>query len=256
MNKTAKYATWGLWIFLFMVVVAFAIIYASQTARVILLYAGVALEIVFSLILLLLLLQYKQSFKKIEQEINRLEQREQARLREEDRKKSEQAAEAEVDKFDADEVLSKIMPSAEASFADAQKYTEKILQNAAKELDIVQGLVFLLDKKEQLYNVSGEYAYYSEEQPRSFPLGETLSGQVAKNKQLLNVREMPEGYITVLSGLGKSNPGYLIIAPVVHDDESIGVIELASFKPFGKNEEVLIEKMTGAMAGKLNELRK
>ncbi len=256
MNKTAKYATWGLWIFVFIVVVAFAIIYASQTARVILLYAGVALEIVFSLVLLVFLLQNKQSFNELEQEINRLEQREQARLREEDRKKSEQAAETQADNFNADEILAKIMPNAETTFTDAQKYTEKILQNTAKELDIVQGLVFLLDKKDQLFNVSGEYAYYSEEQPRSFPLGETLSGQVAKNKQLLNVQEMPEGYITVLSGLGKSSPRHLIIAPFVHDDESIGVIELASFKPFGKNEEVLIEKMTGAMAGKLNELRK
>ena len=120
---------------------------------------------------------------------------------------------------------------------------------------MVQGLVFVLSNIDQQFHISGEYAYFSEEQPRSFPLGETLSGQVAKSQKLLNVKELPEGYITVLSGLGKGNPRHLVIAPIICDGESIGVIELASFNPFGENEEALIRRVSELMANQLNELR-
>ena len=113
----------------------------------------------------------------------------------------------------------------------------------------------MLNDDDQMFNISGEYAYFSEERPSSFPLGETISGQVAKNKQALNLKEMPKGYVTVLSGLGKSAPPHMLIAPVVYNDNSIGVIELASFKPFDENHESLVEKICELTANKLNELR-
>jgi putative methionine-R-sulfoxide reductase with GAF domain len=117
-------------------------------------------------------------------------------------------------------------------------------------------LVFVLNDADQQFHISGEYAYFSEERPRSFPSGETLSGQVAQNQQLLNIKELPEGYITILSGLGKSAPRHLIIAPIVHNDVSIGVIELASFKPFGENEEALVRRICESMSDTLNKIRK
>jgi putative methionine-R-sulfoxide reductase with GAF domain len=55
--------------------------------------------------------------------------------------------------------------------------------------------------------------------------------------------------------LGKSAPQNLIIAPIVYNDSSIGVIELASFKQFDENEEALVRKMCELMANQLNELR-
>jgi two-component system chemotaxis sensor kinase CheA len=66
---------------------------------------------------------------------------------------------------------------------------------------------------------------------------------------------VPDNYITVLSGLGKSTPHHLVIAPIIHNDKSIGVMEIASFKPFGENEETLVSKICEAMANRFNELR-
>jgi putative methionine-R-sulfoxide reductase with GAF domain len=140
-------------------------------------------------------------------------------------------------------------------FDNIAAYLEKVLQNIAKEIGIVHGLVFVLNDADHLFHVSGEYAYYSEEKPQSFPLGETLPGQVAKNRRLLNIKELPDGYITILSGLGKSNPRHLIIAPFLLNGKSIGVMELSSFKPFGENEELLIRRICEMMAELLNELR-
>ncbi len=253
--KLAKYAKLGLWIFILIAITEFVNIYASQSGSDMLLYAGVIINLVLSFLLFYFILRYNSSYRTVSKEIEYLKQREQARLSEEQRK-SEQTGETQSKGLNVDEVLSHIMPAKQDTFDSIQQYTEKVLQNIAKELDIVQGLCFVLDDSDKQFHITGEYAYFSEEQPRSFPLGETLSGQVAKNRQLLNVKDMPEGYITVLSGLGKGNPRHLIIAPIIYDDESIGIIELASFKPFGKDEEQLVEKITASMVNKLNELRK
>jgi putative methionine-R-sulfoxide reductase with GAF domain len=186
-----------------------------------------------------------------------LQRREEARLEEENRRVTEGGEEqAEQTSLEAAETVARMIAATEMNFDSSTGYTECILQNIARELETVQGLVFTLNDADQMFHLTGQYAYYSEEQPRSFPSGETLSGQAAKNRKLLNLTELPDGYITILSGLGKSSPQHLLIVPVVHNGGSIGIMELASFKPFGTNEERLIEKVAEAMAEKLNELRK
>ena len=252
MNQTNKYVIWGVLIFTLLVMGALASIYAAQTGFTTLLFTCNIVIIILSLGLLLLLMQTIRVFVKDEEEIARLKKSEKIRLQ-----KGEHTGDQwqHQETFRVDEMLARIIPAAGTHFSSAAAFSEKVLQNIAKEMDIVQGLVFVLNDADQLFHISGEYAYFSEEQPRSFPLGETLSGQVAKSQKMLNLTELPEGYIAVISGLGKSNPRHLVIAPMVHNDESIGVMELASFKPLGENEESLIRNICASAANVLNELR-
>jgi len=200
-------------------------------------------------------MQTKKTLDSLEDEVQRLREREGARLRGNLLNTDENSNLNYAGVFKIDELLAEIMPATDAQFSNAEVYSEKILQNIAKGMNIVQGMVYVLNDSDQMFNISGQFAYYSEEQPKSFLMGETLSGQAAKNKETLNLKELPTGYITVLSGLGKSTPHNLIIAPIVYNDSSIGVLELASFKPFGENEELLVGKICEMMAIRLNELR-
>ena len=250
MNRTNNYFTKGLWIFAFQVV---CIVAAVAVGLQFVIFIGIIINIILSLGLLILLMQANKELDKSVQEFVRLKQREHDKLKQEQQSTDDNWQQVEA--FKVDEALARIMPDA-GTLGNAAAYTEKLLKNIAKELDIVQGLVFLLKDTDQLFHVSGEYAYFSEERPRSFPIGETISGQVAKNQKILNLKEIPEGYITVLSGLGKSTPRQLIIVPIVHEGESIGIMELASFKPFGENEVALARKICESMADLLNELRK
>jgi hypothetical protein len=254
MKQTNQCATRGQWVFATLVLSILATVYAAQVQMTILLFACVIVSIILSLGLLILLLQASKALVANAQELDRLQQREASRLQKKQQIISEGTQTAET--FNIDAALARIMPAPGTHFEHAAAYTEKLLQNIAKELDMVQGLVFVLNDADLQFHIAGEYAYYSEEHPHSFPLGESLSGQVAKNRRLLNVKEMPEGYITVLSGLGKGAPQHLVIAPIVLGDESIGVMELASFKPFGGNEELLVGKICESAAHTLNELRK
>ena len=253
MNKSNKYFNRGLLIFIFLTISMLSSIYFEHAGIAFLFFGCIILSIILSLGMLLLLLQTKKDIEKFEDEIVQMREREKTHVEKNQQKDDD--SNRHYTEFRIEDSLARIIPAEDVHFDNVNAYSEKVLQNIAKELNIVQGLVFVLNDAEQMFNISGEYAYFSEERPRSFPLGETISGQVAKNRQALNLKELPKGYITVLSGLGKSAPPQLVIAPIEHNDYSIGVIELASFKPFDENEELLISKICESMANKLNELR-
>ena len=113
-----------------------------------------------------------------------------------------------------------------------EKLAQDILSAFAKELNIVQGLFFMNKKDNSKFSVIASYAYYSPEPPKDFNVGEGISGQAAKDQKILNINNIPEGYITVLSGLGSTTPRNLLIVPIVYKGETIAVFETASFEKF------------------------
>jgi len=253
MNSTKNYFAIALCIFVFLTISIFTVLYAAFSDLTILSYLSVIVSFILMLSLLFVLLKTKKTIDELNEEVHRFKERESVRIRGNQQTTDDNNFHTGV--FKIEEVLGRIMPADDVKFDSAEVYSEKLLQNIAKGLNIVQGLIYVFDESDQMFNISGQYAYYSEEQPKSFQIGETLSGQVAKNKETLNLKELPEGYITVLSGLGKSAPNNLIIAPIVHNENSIGVIELASFKTFSENEELIVAKICELIANRLNELR-
>ncbi len=149
--------------------------------------------------------------------------------------------------LDVEYYLKKILPKVNAKI-DLTKFTEKVLSNIAKEFDIVQGLFFVKEKDKDIYTITGKYAYFGDKEPESFNIGQTLSGQVAKNKKILVLEEIPENYVTILSGLGSSSPDHVIIIPIVWEDKTHAIIELASFKEFKSNFIDLFEGMAEQIA--------
>lgn len=145
--------------------------------------------------------------------------------------------------IDYDDLVNSILPHTDLT-GNTAKYCEKLLSNLAKEFEIVQGVVFLADSKTELFNPTGKYAYFNEEPPKPFKTGETLPGQVARNKQMLIVDDIPEGYIKVVSGLGTSSPKHLMIIPVLNDDKVIGILEIASFKTFDDHKQTVMQKLS------------
>ncbi|WP_103939722.1 HAMP domain-containing protein [Thermomonospora echinospora] len=68
--------------------------------------------------------------------------------------------------------------------------------------------------------------------PTRFRLGRSLVGQAARSRQAIVVDDVPPGYVTVSSGLGQAAPVSLVVLPIVVEDQVLGVIELASVRPF------------------------
>lgn len=123
------------------------------------------------------------------------------------------------------------------------KVSERLLRSVANRLDAVQGIFYAKDNDTGTYKRIADYAFYSETEPPAFKPGETLPGQVAKNKNLLTIN-VPEGYMTILSGLGSSHPRHLMIVPFVYGGETVAIAELASFRPFTEKEQKFMEQLS------------
>lgn len=56
--------------------------------------------------------------------------------------------------------------------------------------------------------------------------GESLVEQALLTKQIIELKDVPQDYVKINSGLGDSAPRYLVLVPVDHDGKANGVIEL------------------------------
>lgn len=131
------------------------------------------------------------------------------------------------------------------------QFSQELLSLIARQKEISQGVFFLSDKNDGipvLKFLSG-YAYMqSSETEEMIMFGEGLPGQVAKDGKLMNLTDIPEGYMSIQSGLGKASPASLIIFPIMHEGNTLAVIELASFHKFTSEDEKFFEEISPAIA--------
>lgn len=137
-----------------------------------------------------------------------------------------------------------------------KQFTEQTLVNIAKDFEIVQALFFVRNFGTNTFSLQGTYAFYSQQEISDFTIGEGISGQVAKNMKVFNVNNVPEGYITILSGLGSSSPNHLCIVPVAYNNECIGIMELASFRRFNPEAEEIFTRFKNQLGEQLIKLIK
>lgn len=98
------------------------------------------------------------------------------------------------------------------------------------------------------FYLAGSYGFPDSTALRqTFLLGETLAGQCALTKNVIKLNDLPTDYLRIQSGLGEKKPEFLFIVPVLFEKDTIGVIELASFKEFSIDEEELLLQISGSL---------
>jgi transcriptional regulator with GAF, ATPase, and Fis domain len=137
---------------------------------------------------------------------------------------------------DVDEIAESVVPRIDPKETVAD-FAERILFNLARHFEIAQGILYLKNNRSQEFKCVSTFACTTENGPPPFKTGDGLPGQVAKNKTILNLSVIPENYLQIESGLGKSPPKSLLIIPLLLNKETFGVIELALFKPVNKETE-------------------
>lgn len=89
------------------------------------------------------------------------------------------------------------------------------------------GAIYLFNQKTQRLSLTGGYAFdYKKGKNKEINLGEGLVGQVALEKKLKQLKDIPADYITVNSGLGHTPPNTLVVLPILFEEEIIAVMEL------------------------------
>ncbi len=129
---------------------------------------------------------------------------------------------------------------------DLQELSYSILSNIIKYVDAAMGAIYVLndsEKDDTYFEMITAVAYEREKLMRDKVRPEEgLVGRCAHEKLTIHLREIPENYVNVTSGLGESNPRSLILIPLKVNEQVLGVIELVSFNEFEDYHVEFLEK--------------
>lgn len=85
--------------------------------------------------------------------------------------------------------------------------------------------------------------------------GEGLAGQAWLEKDTLYITDVPQEYITIVSGLGEANPTSILIVPLIVNEEVFGVVEMASFETYQPHEVEFMKKIAESIAATIATAR-
>src|SRR4051794_7352689 len=118
-----------------------------------------------------------------------------------------------------------------------------------------QGAFFLLGSDgaaDPVLRLTSAYGYAGEE--TEFRLGEGLVGQAAIEKSRIRVDGAPASYLTIKGGLGAATPADVVVLPVLFEEQVLGVIELASFRPYSEQHLIFVDQLVETIGVVLNTI--
>jgi hypothetical protein len=113
---------------------------------------------------------------------------------------------------------------------------DKVIWKVCNHFQISQALLYLKEEGRGQFTMQTSYAFIlSENDPKYVVSGEGLTGQAIVDGTPFYIKDIPEGYMKVISGLGESLPKSLLIIPSSNEKEVISVFELSSLQEYSKN---------------------
>ncbi len=136
------------------------------------------------------------------------------------------------------------------SITDTKLFVQKLLWQLCKDTEAGQGAFYIINENTLKY-VEGYAFPYSADEDNNIEIGEGLTGQVAKDGKFINVTDVPEGYLTIISGLGKSSPTSLLIYPFKRNLQCVAVLEISGFKTFEQSTIEILEQLNDLVIKKI-----
>ena len=125
--------------------------------------------------------------------------------------------------------------------------TQAAVSRVAPAVGAGHGAFYVADN-EGRYNLLATYGCRERKQLNSsFQVGEGLVGQCVMEKSPIMLTT-PKDYIRINSGLGNGSPACVMVLPVMHRDQVLGVLEMASFQQFSEREKNLLESLVPVLA--------
>ena len=161
---------------------------------------------------------------------------------------------------------------------DLQKLSDEIIQQLVHYLGANQGGIFLIEEddtgenkqensqekdqekeenssagKDRHLELMSAFAFDRKKYfTRRIELGDGLVGTCALEQNTIYMTDLPQDYIEITSGLGDANPNSLLIVPLKIEEETLGVIEIASFQEFEQYQIEFVEKVSENIASTIS----
>ncbi len=141
-----------------------------------------------------------------------------------------------------------------------QELTTTLLTKLIEYMHANQGGIFVVqedDTSDEPYmTLEACYAWDREKYiEQKIHRGEGLAGQAWLEKDTLYFTDVPQDYITIVSGLGEANPTSILIVPLMVNEEVFGVVEMASFETYQSHEVDFMKKIAESIAATIATAR-
>jgi PAS domain S-box-containing protein len=116
---------------------------------------------------------------------------------------------------------------------DLHMVARLILTELAPLVGVQRGVFYLanLDAEPSRLSLLATYPRQISPVPAAtIPFGEGLLGQVAEDRRRIHLRDVPPDYARIASALGGATPRSIVLLPILFEDETRAVIELASIE--------------------------
>ncbi|HUY01892.1 MAG TPA: ATP-binding protein, partial [Rhodocyclaceae bacterium] len=124
-----------------------------------------------------------------------------------------------------------------------------VLSYLAQYLQAGVGALYLFDEGAVRLRLTASYAASGEVNlGDQFRLGEGLIGQAAREQRVILLSDVPPGYLTIASALGRAAPRVVAAIPLLHGNRLVGVIEIGAFRDFSELELRFLELAREAIA--------
>jgi HAMP domain-containing protein/signal transduction histidine kinase/CheY-like chemotaxis protein len=141
---------------------------------------------------------------------------------------------------------------------DLLEVTRLIVSELTPLVGAQQGSIFLTELEADGDVSLGRIASYGYRPrkgvPDTFGLGEGLVGQAAVEKKPIVVHDVPHGYLRISSGLGEATAATVAVLPVLFEEQVLGVVELASFRPYSPVHMQFLEQLVEIIGVSLNAI--
>lgn len=114
---------------------------------------------------------------------------------------------------------------------DLSIMSRTFMNKLSTTFEMQYGAIYVLNQEEayqRMYSYAGSADQETPFGAESIQPGEGLVGQCAVDKSIKFIEDLPEDYICINSGLGRTAPRFAVIAPIVFENKTLAVLEIAS----------------------------
>ena len=139
------------------------------------------------------------------------------------------------------------------------QFAANLISKITKHLSVNQGTIYILNEENETHPVlelKGCYAYDRQKFiTKTVEPGQGLVGQAFLEKEHIYLKNIPNSFMSITSGLGESTARYLVIIPLKVNTKVNGIIELASFTEFPDYKISFIERLAESISSAISHVR-
>ena len=129
--------------------------------------------------------------------------------------------------------------------SNSEQLADRCVSFLTKHLKAQQGSLFVVTDEGDAQHLKLASCFAFDKKKfvtKEIDIGSGLVGQAFLEGEFVQLKQIPQGYTKITSGLGEATPNHLVIVPLKYDMKTVAILEIASFNVFADHEIEFLKK--------------